>query len=149
MDLSTAFGLLCAVVVLLALASDWHVYQKLAMVLMVAWASTNIAVELMGFDKAPVIIPSMDAVFALVVATIGYMNRSRIALVVFSWYGVVGSVWVGAYLMHAQSGWWCYATLDVLFLAQLLTVGAASAWMALRHWTAGRHKRARAYRPRW
>ncbi len=149
MDLSTAFGLLSLGVVVLALASGWHVYQKLALTLLVAWASTNVAVELMNFDRAPLVIPSMDAVFSIIVAIIGYANKSRIALVVFIAYALVGVVHVGAFILHQQAGFYYYATLDIMFLAQLLNLGAASGGMAVRRGIAWGRQRPRSHSPRW
>lgn len=143
MSLSTAFGLVTAIVVLLSLASRSHVFQKIALLLLGAWATTNIAVELLGFVKAPLIVPSLDAVFAILVAAVGYANRSRIALFVFLLYALVGCEHVVAFVLRVQSTYWYYATLDVLFLAQLLIVGAASGWMALRHRTDRSYQRLR------
>lgn len=136
MDASTVFGLLSTAVLVLALTSDFHVFQKLGLILLLAWATTNIAVEMLGFAQAPVVIPSLDAAFAIIVATIGYINRSRVALVVFLLYALVGSVHVGAFVLHKQATYGYYATLNVLFLAQLLTVGAASGRMAVCRWIA-------------
>ena len=145
MDAATIFGALVILTVGSAWLSGNQVLQKLSLVLLAAWASTNLAVEALGFVRAPLIVPSMDAVFAIIVATIGYMNRSHIALVVFLLYAAVGSVHVGAFILHSQSTYSYYATLNILFLAQLLTVGATGAWVGIRHWTDRSHQRFRSH----
>lgn len=143
MDISTLFGLVCVITLLIAWASPSQVCQKLGLVLLAAWASSNVAVEVLGFLKAPVIIPSLDAAFAVVIATIGYLNRSRIALVVLLIYLLVGAVHVMAFILRTQSTYSYYATLNILFLAQLLTVGIAGARMAVSHRSDWRGQRLR------
>lgn len=150
MDLTPIFyGLAVAAILGLSWASKSHVYQKLALQLMAAWALSNVLVGALGFSRAPLVIPTLDAVIAILVATVGYTNRSRVALVVFLLYAVVGIVHVVGFVTHRQATYTYYAVLNVLFLAQLMAVGGASAWMAVRVWSDRSRQRARAYRPRW
>ena len=144
-NLGLVYGLVVGLVMLLALGSHEHVRQKLAILFLVDWISTNLAVDLMGFSRAPLLIPSLDAVVAILVATIGYKNRSTIALVVFLLYVIVGGVHVGAFILHAQETYAYYATLNMVFLAQLLAVGGSSAWLAIRRRPDRRRQRVRPY----
>lgn len=142
------FGALVGVVLLLTFLSHFHVYQKLGMLFLFAWAASNVMVNLMGFADAPLMIPSLDAVVAILIAILGFRSRSFVALQVFALYLLVGFVHVSAFILHRQGSYVYYATLNVLFLLQLLLVGAASARMALVHWTTRRAERARAHPPR-
>lgn len=140
------FGLLVAVVLLCARASHQHVLQKIALVLLFAWSSSNVAVEVMGFARAPLAIPTLDAIAAVMIAVVGYRHRSNIAIVVFALYALVGWAHVAAFVLKAQETYTYYAALNCLFLAQLLVVGAPSAWLALHSRPAAGGERARDHR---
>lgn len=135
-------------VLLLGLSTSDHVQQKLGFMLMAAWAASNLAVNYMGFEGASLIIPSLDGAMAILVALVGYKNRSMVALVVFCIYAIVGVVHIVAFAAGEQAAYDYYASLNILFAAQLLMVGTASAWMALRARLPRRRKRFRPYRSR-
>ena len=145
MEPRTIYGLIVGAVLLIGLLSRDHVHQKLAGLLLFAWASTNAADAMLGFEKSPLIVPSLDALTALFVALVGYANRSRQALVVFVIYAIVGVVHIGAFASHATTNYWYYAIRNVLFLAQLLIVGGSGAWLAVHHWVNRRRQRLRPY----
>lgn len=145
MDIGAMYGVIVVVVVALAWLGHDHVSQKLAILLLVAWASTNLVVNYFGFHGAAMINPSIDAVIALLVASLGFRNKSPLALGVFLLYGAVGATWVGAWLLHQQESRPLYDVLGALFLAQLSAVGGTSGGLALRHWLASRHPRFRAH----
>lgn len=133
MSPGVVFGLAVGCVLLLAWASGSHVLQKLALLLLMAWAGTNLAVAFLGFERAPLVIPSIDAVIAVLVATTGYHAKSKAALFVFRLYAVVGLIHIGAYVLHMLVTNTYYAALNSVFLVQLLIVGATSAWVAVHH----------------
>ena len=58
MDASEAFGLAVMTMLACAWLSGDHVRQKLALLLLLAWASTNLAVNYLGFARAPLITPT-------------------------------------------------------------------------------------------
>jgi hypothetical protein len=144
-NIGLVYGILVGLVMLLALGSHEHVHQKLSILFLGAWMTTNLAVDLMGFSHAPLLIPSIDAVVAIMVAAIGYANRSTIALAVFLLYVIVSGVHVGAFILHVQETYAYYATLNTIFLAQLLVVGGSSAWLAIRRRPDRRRQRVRPY----
>lgn len=139
------YGALVALVVGLAWLSREHVIQKLALALLSAWALTNFVVNYFGFDQAAMVNPSIDAVIAVIVASVGYTTRSRLALVVFLLYVVVGAAWVVAWLLHQQVSRTLYDVLGILFGAQLFAVGGMGGRLALRHWLDSRRPRFRPY----
>ena len=143
MDIATLFGMAVCLMLLLTWASDDHVRQKLGLLLLGAWAASNLAVNYMGVGNAPLVIPSLDALVAIVVAVVGYSARSRIALIIFAIYAFVGAVHVVALVMRAEMTYNYYAALNVLFACQLITLGASSAWVAFHRWAGWSGKRLR------
>ncbi len=145
MGIGAMYGMLVALVIGLSWLGREHVGQKLALLLLIAWASTNLVVNYFGFAQAALINPSIDAIVAIFVASVGYTTRSRLALVVFLLYVVVGAAWVIAWLLHMQVSRPLYDVLGVLFLGQLFAVGGVGGRLALRHWLASRRPRFRPY----
>ncbi len=143
MDIATMFGVAIVAVTLFAWSSDDHVRQKLALLLLFAWASTNIAVDFLGFGHAPLVIPSLDAVAAILVALVGYVNRSALAAIIFAIYAMVGLTHITAFVFHAQGTYNYYASLNTLFACQLIILGASSAWMVFHRWTDWGRERSR------
>lgn len=143
------YGVISLAVVGIAWLSDDHAIQKIGMLLLFAWATTNVAVEFLGFQEAPILIPSIDAMVAILTAIIGYRTKSRVALVVFLLYVSVALIHVGAYMLRKEGVYTYYAILNLFFLAQLITVGGAGAWMALSRRSFVRGERARAGAARW
>jgi len=125
------YGAGVAAVLLFAAASRVMVFQKLALVLMGAWMLSNLAFEIVGPNAFPLTFPTIEAGLAVVVATIGIANRSRIALGVFALYGlmiVTHTVAIAGGFTHLYT---YKAMINVEFVGQLLVVGGPSAWMAL------------------
>ena len=142
--MGAVYGLLVAATLLAAWASDSHVCQKLGLLLLFDWAATNLAVNYMGFEQAPLLVPTLDGIAAILVAMVGLRNGSRAALAVFCLYGLVGLVHVVGFASHNQGTYTYYAALNVLFLLQLITVGGTSAArITIRARVPGRDKRLR------
>lgn len=140
----TMFGLGSLSVVLLAWASNSHIHQKVALILLFAWCATMI-VSAFGVANENYMLPSVDMVVAITVAWVGGKKFPPVAVVVFAIYGVVGIVHVGARILHAHEGYNYFATLGYLFLAQLITTGALSGRLAVRRWVALGRQRSRPY----
>lgn len=149
MNWASIFGVIVAGTLLMSWASRDHVLQKVSLLLMCAWAASNFVVQYFGFQSAPLIVPSIDAVIAVLIAATGYRSRSSTALAVFLLYAVVGVVHVGAFILRMQATYTYYTVLGVLFLAQLLTVDGAGAWLVFRAWSTGRGERLGADPARW
>jgi hypothetical protein len=105
--------------------------------------TSNLAVAAFGFDGAPLFIPSMAAILAILVASLGWRYRSATALVVFILYVGSATLWVGAYVTSTQGSYISYLASNVMFLAQLLAVGGTSAADCVRHWTSSSRQRPR------
>lgn len=141
--MGTLFGLAVALVITVSFLSPSVVLQKLSLLFLLAWSTTNVAVWGAGFVHAPLVIPSIDAVVAVMVAVVGYHSRSRVARAVFILYGLVVAFHVGSFITHTQGQYVYYAALNLLFLTQLLIVGTTGAWLAVRHWPIARGQRLR------
>lgn len=142
------FGLLVAAVLLAAMVSDDHVRQKLSLVMLGAWGTSNLAVASLGFQHAMLVIPYLDLAAAIVVAVTGYTSRSASALVVFLIYGAALFTHVAMFTLHEQGTFTHYTLTGYMFLAQLLTVGASSAWLAVRRWSDRSRERLRPFHAR-
>lgn len=142
------YGVLTVFAVLSAWASRNHVIQQVGLFLLCEWAFSNIGYALLGAHQAMLVIPSVNAVLATLCAIIGFKNKSRLALVVFILYGFVGVTHVLAFASRKDGTYAHYLALNVLFALQLLSVGGAGAWMAIRRWVPRRSERVGAHSPR-
>ncbi len=141
MPISALFGLIVAGSLLLAMLSNSHVLQKVGLLLLFAWAASNVAVDWLGFQRAPLLVPTIDAAVCLGIAGVGFKNRSNVSLAIVCLYVIVGVVHVMALALRMQETYTYYATLNLLFLAQLLILGGSGAWVAIRNRAAGRDQR--------
>lgn len=137
-----AFGLLVALIAVASVLANDITQFRLGLVLLGAWATTDIAAAILGFGSDTMrTVASLDAVAAVFVAIIGYEARSRVALIVFALYGLVFLAHVLAAVFGGQTTNTYYAVLNVLFFLQLVTVGSSSARCILAHRRARRHQR--------
>lgn len=118
------YGLCSAAALALALASQRELLTRLAWLLLGAWAACNAMTIFIGFHRAPLLIPLIDAMLALCVPLIA--AKSKIASVVFGLFVVVAIVHVDAFLTHTEGRPSYYLTLNMLYLAQVVIVGGAS-----------------------
>lgn len=145
MDWPLIYGLATGLVLLTALVSENVGLQKLALLLLMAWASTNGVITVFGFDHASLLNPTIDALVAISVAVVGYKHRLKAAIYVFALYLCVAAIHVGAFVLRETSSYSYYAALNIVFLAQLGCVGAPGAWLAVRRRVVARRERARAH----
>lgn len=135
------YGVAVIVCAALAWASGSHVVQKFALVLLAAWASSNVAVAALGFKGVPLCAPTIEALCAAVIAVVGYANRSRLALVVFGLYGAMLGTHLIAYVTETTDRRLYFVFINFLFILQLVSVGGCGAWLAIRFWgIAGRER---------
>lgn len=137
----TFWGVCVASTLLLAWGSGNAAMQKLALLLLAAWALSNLALAFLGYRGEPLVVPSLDAVIAILVAMVGFNNRSRAALTVFLLYAVLGVVHIAAFTTNSLSEYGYYIAKNGLFLAQLMVVGGVSTAGLVRRWTGWRHQR--------
>lgn len=127
---------LCALASLgLSLASGRVLLIRLAWLLLGAWGTCNVVTMVYGFARAPLLIPIIDAILALCVPLIA--ARSKTASVVFGLFVAIGIVHVDAFLTHTQGSTPYFVTLNLLYLAQVVTVGGASGLVCLADRPAG------------
>jgi len=131
MSFTLFYGGLLVVVGSLTWLSRYHVYQKMELLLIAAWATTNTAAHI-SFVTNAVVAPTSDALVALCIGILGYRARSEVARIIVVLYVFVLESWVIAYVYHAQLSRALYDIIGVLFLTQLLVLGGASARMAIR-----------------
>ena len=129
------FGLLLAFTMILAWGSDTPAYQKIAMLLLGSWSASNVCVALLAYARAPMIIPSIDALIAVMAAGVSIRARSETGLAVVLLFVVEEVTHALAYASGATGHRDYYIVLNVIFLAQVLIVGGVSGERALRHWS--------------
>jgi len=138
--------------VILMLFSIWRsgnmILQKTGLVLLAAWSLTNVAVDVMGFERAPIIIPTMHFVFGALVATVSFRKKTFASEAVLLAYAAMVTFDLLSFPLRIEGTWTYYAVLNVIFAAQLLVVGASGARLAIRHRLPARHQRRRPFRPR-
>lgn len=147
--IAAIYGVCVSAALVIVLVSGSHVLQKIGLLLMIDWAASNLAVACLGFHRAPLMVPSLDAAICLGVALIGHKHRSNTALAIVCLYAIVGVVHVTALVLRMQETYTYYATLNLLFLAQLLILGGSGAWLAIRNRAPGGHQRPRYDPPRF
>lgn len=128
------YGLAVLVMLAITWAAKDHVVQKLGLCLLASWSATQLANAGMGLDGTPLFMPSVQVALAIVVAVLGFANRSWVALMVFVLYGVLIGVHMAAWITQRTGDYFYFATLNVVFLSQVLIVGGASGAGAVRRW---------------
>lgn len=131
---SIIYGVVVALVVLAASATENAILHKLSLVLLTAWALSNVAVAAVGMNAFPLAFPTIELVLAVIVAVEGHKAKSRTALAVFGLYGLMLVTHVVAYTAGATTTYGYHATINVIYAGQLMVVGLPSAWMAVRRW---------------
>lgn len=126
-----AYGFATLLVLIAVWASGEHVLQKLGLLLLVSWASSNVAQAVLGFDGAPYVTPAIDAVLATVVAMLGIKNRSYIALAVVVIFFIQAGVHIVGFATNGNTSYAYYLSLNLLFLGQLAVVGGAGVARAM------------------
>ena len=119
------YGALTIFALTLAIVSKRPDLIETGAVLLLAWLLCNAVVILNGHTKAPLLIPTIDAILGLFVAGIAAHNQSRIAAVVFAIFLGVQMVHVAAFRLHTQGSYSYFLTLNLLYICQLVVVGGA------------------------
>lgn len=127
------YGVAGALAFLCALASRRQTAVWVAMVLLADWLYWNIAIIGFGFAHAPLVLPLGDAMFLGFTVWIWLDARPRndaVAMVAYL-YLVAILAWGTFGLTGTQNGYLCYLTANLIFLLQLVVLGASSAWRPL------------------
>lgn len=139
------FGALLAGGLLLAWLSKDQVAQKLALLMMASWSISNLAVAMLGFTDAPLIIASADAVIATIVVMLGRATRNYTALLVFLFFGIEGCTHFVGFLTNTTNGYRYYNVLNEIFVAQVLVIGGSAAQTLFLRWRDGEPERPHHY----
>lgn len=132
MDWTVFYGAWTLIACAIAWGSRDHVIQKLSLVLLAAWALSNLAYAALGKASVPVCDPTIEALCAGLAAGIGYANRNRPALAVFVLYGAMLTIHAGFIIAHRPLSGAYIPMVNAVFMAQLLVVGGCGAWLAIR-----------------
>jgi hypothetical protein len=109
---------------------------KLGLILLAAWGACNVVVITHGHASAPLLIPTIDAILALLTAGVAAIDHDKTAGAVFAIFVGVQIVHVAAFETHTQGTYSYFLTLNLLFLAQVLVVGGWSAWVVVADYLA-------------
>lgn len=126
------FAIAVSVMIVAAWASKDHVVQKMSLLMLAAWAFSNIALAAVGYEREPLLVPSIDAVVAATVAYVGFVNRSRLAIVIFTLFALLACVHVVAFATYTTESYFYYLAKNAIFLTQVFIVGGFGAWVAIR-----------------
>jgi hypothetical protein len=143
MQWATFYGILTLGSILCALWGGSVAPLKCGMILMVDWLVSNLAVGFLGFDRAPLIVPCIDAVAALCILSIAARAGCRTGYQIFALYVAGAVVHVTFYLIHAEGNRSYYEILNVLYALSVLLVGEAGVRHGLDRRDARRRDRAR------
>ena len=122
------YGAAALVAIALAFASDRHVWVKVSLFLLLDWIGCNVIEQLNGYDRAPLLLPMMEAILGTAVGMLALANRSILATLVFGLFVSSCIIWDTAFWAHAQSSFACYLTLNMVYLLGVLVVGCAGGW---------------------
>jgi hypothetical protein len=120
------YGLILAGVLCLCWISDETTTQRLGLWMLASWAASNAAIEWMGFDNAPLLVPLINGFIAVMVAMLGYRKRNFAVLMVFLLFLTEGTVNWLAYADHMQGSYAYYAILNCIFLLRMGVVGGSA-----------------------
>lgn len=126
------YGFLTALTLFLAWRSGHHVLQKLALLLLLAWATSNCVIGLLGFSGGPYVIPAADATIAVMAAGLGLQNRSPAALIVVGLFLTEMAVHIVGFATMREGTYAYYLALNMIFLLQLGVVGGAAVKESIR-----------------
>lgn len=126
-----AYGFATLLVLLAVWASGQHVLQKLGLILLVSWASSNVAQAVLGFEGAPYVTPAIDAILAIIVAALGIKNHSYAAFGVVAIFFLQAGVHIVGFATNGNTSFTYYLALNLLFLGQLAVVGGAGVARAM------------------
>ena len=126
------YGGLTVIMLLLAWASGQHVPQKLALLMLASWSTSNLAVSLLGFDGASYVTPAIDAALAVPTAALALNNRSWGAFWTLIMFLLQIAAHGVAFMANGQASYLLYLSLNLLFLAQVVMIGGISATLAVR-----------------
>ena len=120
------YGAILAGVLLLCWACDDTTTQRLGLWMLMSWALSNASIAWLGFDNAPLLIPAINGLIAVMIAMLGYRKRSLTVLLVFALFlGEAGINWL-AYAEHMQGSYDHYAILNCIFLLRMAVVGGSA-----------------------
>ena len=128
------YGLAVLVALTLTLAERRCPPILTAVALVLSWSASNIIVIGDGFAKAPLLLPMLDAILGVCVGIVALLYMNRVAAVVFGLFVLVGALHVYAYLQVMQGSYIYYTARNLLFLAQVLTVGGSAGYALVAHW---------------
>jgi hypothetical protein len=125
------YGILASAVLFIAWRSGHVLVQKAAAVLFSAWAVSNFVVSFLGFEYSPYILPVLDTVWALYCCVL-CLNKKPLWLIEVI---VLFCASIGAHVAYhvditiykSVNAYTYFASLNVLFLLQLIVVGAEGA----------------------
>lgn len=117
------YGSILGVVVTLCWLSREHVAIKLAWLMALSWIGANLAVAYYGFDRAPLLTPTLNALVAILVGVVAIRHKSRPAYTLVGLFVLEAAIFVVGYLTHAQGSFAVYLALNVVFLLRMGVVG--------------------------
>jgi hypothetical protein len=117
---------LTVAMLLLAMASGVRAYQLQGCCLALSCLLCNLATGLFGFDHAPVAMPMIDVLVAILCMAVEKHWPSPAGRFVITLFGAEALTHVIFFLRHAEGTYAYYALLNVIFACQVIQVGGAA-----------------------
>lgn len=120
------YGALGASVFLITLCQRQVILRYLAFIMLVSWFVCNFLVQRLGFDGAPTVAPSFDALLALTVVWLGRQAHSLTAWDVACLFGVEEGISLAGIAFGQENTRLYYVSLNIVFFAQVVRIGYAA-----------------------
>ena len=87
---------------------------------------TTVIVDwLVGYARAPLLVPECDAVIGFAVAGVALITRSKLGWFVFAGFVAEAAIWALAFIYQDQSTRLCIEAINATFAARLFLIGGA------------------------
>lgn len=106
---------------------------KFGLLMILSQAATNLCIAAVGFDRAPMLIAPINGVIALVLASEAFRVKSTAGAAIFSLFIVEMLVHSAGIVTHTtgERGYW--ASLNVIFFAQVAINGVSGVFYGQAH----------------
>jgi hypothetical protein len=120
------YGVCLGIVLLLAAWSRDHIAQRVSWVVGLGWVFSRLMENRLGFEIAPYVVPSFDAVLTVTLGVIGYRTRSLLCFGVVLMY-LFQEIIAAVGLTTQRSGeLWYYSLNGGIFSLKLLAIGGVA-----------------------
>lgn len=108
--------------------------KKVSWLMLGGWAVANIAVQWLGYNEAPLIIPLVNAVVVVMIGAVGYRHSSALCYVLVLLYLFQESLAVAAFWTDNWKTRGYYGLQNGVFVLRMLALGGWALGDIATHW---------------